>query len=260
MNLFLYQAYYDVDQMKHLDPICIPYDNLANRNPTLREYPFIKNLYEIHSKNPDDCWGLLSWRWYDKTKLEMKEFRDWILANPGYDVYHLDPFLDVSATHLNLWTQGDIWVPGMIDFCDRLFPKLGIHADVRTLVYHPHDFATCNYHVGNNKFWKSFITFVDECLNIIESDAEMKFYMYDKKIPYNGAMLPGFIFVIERLFSIHTIFNRNIKIKKYPIESENYGRLYGDSHQFYVDLYNNKVLQYEKHVKKELGDSDDTKS
>lgn len=255
MNLYLYQAYYEKEQIKHLDPVCIPYDNLANANPTLREYPFIKNLYEIHAKNLDDYWGLLSWRWYDKTKLEMKEFRDWILDNPGYDVYHLDPFLDVAATHLNLWTQGDIWVPGMIDFCDKFLPKLNLPVDVRKWMYHPNDFATCNYHVGNNVFWKSFITFVDDCLNIIESDPDLKYYMYDKKIPYNGAMLPGFIFVIERLFSVHSMLNRQIKVKKYPIESSNYTRLFGNAHKFYVTLYKSKIEECEKYI----GDIDDTR-
>ncbi len=260
MNLYLYQAYYEKEQMKHLDSVCVPYDNTANLYPTKREYPFMKNLYEMHRNNPDDYWGLLSWRWYDKTKLELKEFKEWIISNPGYDVYHLDPFLDVAATYNNLWTQGDIWVPGMVDFCDKLFPRLGIHANVRELFYHPDLFATCNYHVGNNKFWRSFIEYVDEVLNIVECDADMKFYMYDKKIPYNGAMLPGFIFVIERLFSLHTISRPNIKVKKYPVSSPNYTKLFESNHGYYLKLYNQKAEEFDRLLNSQNGEIDDTRT
>jgi hypothetical protein len=249
MNLFLYQAYYEKAQMKHLDSVCVPYDNTANLTPELREYPFVKNLYEIHAKNEDDHWGLLSWRWYDKTKLEMKEFKEWILANPGYDVYHLDPFLDVASTHMNLWVQGDIWHPGMIDFGNKLLPKMGLNFDLRELLYHPDDFATCNYHVGNKKFWKSYISFIDHCLNLIENDEELKEFMYEKKRLYNGAMLPNFSFVIERLFSIHSICNRHIKIKKFPFENESYERLFGSNYSLYLDLYNQRKEHYEMMLK-----------
>lgn len=245
MNLFLYQSYYSENQLGKLSSVFIPYNNLSNPTPLLREYPMWKNLYETH-KGTDAHWGLLSWRWMEKTQLEPVEFRDWILNNPGYDVYHIDPFLDVAVTHVNIWTQGDLWHSGMIEFCNRLFPKLGIDIKAEELLYHPEDFATCNYFVGNEKFWRSFITFLDECLNIISSDEELNYYMYDKKMMYNGNMVPNFPFVNERLFSLHNILNRNIKVKKFPIDYKNYEFLYGSQHKFLVDLYNRKIEQYEK--------------
>lgn len=245
MNLFLYQSYYSEEQLQKLSPVFIPYNNLNNSKPLLREYPMWKKLYEVHERE-DDFWGLLSWRWYDKTFLEPEVFRDWILSNPGYDVYHIDPFLDVAVTHTNIWTQGEIWVPGMVDFCNKLFPKLGINIKVEDFVYHPEDFATCNYFVGNKTFWKSFIIFLDECLNIIEDDTYLRYYMYDKKISYNGSMVPGFPFVNERLFSLHNILYRNIKVKKFPIEYPNYEKIYGNTYEFLVQQYHRKIENYEK--------------
>jgi len=239
MNLFLYQSYYSEEQLSKLSPVFIPYNNLINPKPLLREYPMWKQLYENH-KGTDAYWGFLSWRWMEKTHLEPEVFREWILNNPGYDVYHIDPFLDVAATHTNIWTQGDIWVPGMIDFCNRLFPKLGINTKVEDYVYHPDDFATCNYYIGNENFWKSFISFLDECLNIIEDDPEMKHYMYEKTISYNGNQVPGFPFVTERLFSLHNILYRKTKVKKFPIDYPNYKAIYGEAHTGLVSLYNRK--------------------
>lgn len=248
MNLFLYQSYYSKDQLSKLNSAFIPYDNLNNPKPLLREYPLWKNLYETH-KGTDDHWGLLSWRWLEKTHLEPEVFRDWILNNPGYDVYHIDPFLDVSVEHINIWTQGDRWHPGMINFCNKLFPKLGITTKVEDLVYHPEDFATCNYFVGNETFWKSFISFLDECLNIIASDEELNHYMYDKKISYNENMVPSFPFVNERLFSLHNILHRDIKVKKFPVDHDNYQKIYGEQHNFLVYLYKRKIEMYEKSYK-----------
>lgn len=245
MNLFLYQSYYSEEQLNKLNPVFIPYNNLNNPKPLLREYPMWKNLYEEH-KGTDAYWGLLSWRWLEKTQLEPDVFRDWILDNQGYDVYHIDPFLDVAVTHTNIWTQGDIWVPGMIDFCNRLLPKLNVDKKIEDFVYHPEDFATCNYFVGNEKFWRSFITFIDHCLNIIEDDEEMKYYMYDKTIPYNGHQVPGFPFVNERLFSLHNILYRNITVKKFPVSYPNYRKIYGEAHDNLVELYNRKIEAYEK--------------
>ena len=150
---------------------------------------------------------------------------------------------------MNLWVQGDIWHPGMVDFCNKLLPKMGLQVDIRTLLYHPDDFATCNYHVGNKIFWKSYIGFIDHCLNIIGDDADLKYFMYEQKRMYNGAMLPNFIFVIERLFSIHTIFNRHIKIKKFPFEYANYEQLFGSNYSLYIDLYNKRKEHYETIMK-----------
>jgi len=91
MNLILYQAYYQQEQLAHLDSTFTPYDNTANDAPHLRELPMWRKLLEQH-KDSDLHWGLLSWRWLQKTGVPAIKFKEWILANEGYDVYHIDPF------------------------------------------------------------------------------------------------------------------------------------------------------------------------
>ena len=216
MNLKIYQAYYDEAQLPKLDPVFLPFDNTNNSTPHLREYPMWQKLYEEH-KDTDAYWGLMSWRWLDKTNLPPAQFRDWILANPGYDVYHIDPFPDLPNQYMNIWTQGDVWCPGMNDFCNRLFPKLGIHTPVEQFRYAPEDFGTCNYYVGNSKFWTNFMGFLDLCLKLCSTDPQLNDYIYVKGGMYNGHFVPNFPFVTERLFSLHNILNRNITVKKYPL-------------------------------------------
>jgi len=215
MNLQIYQAYYDTAQLPNLDPVFIPYDNTVNDAPHLRELPMWRKLYDKH-KDTDAHWGLLSWRWVQKTGLPPFQFRDWILENPGYDVYHFDPFKHLANEVPNLWVQGDRWHPGMINFANRLLPKIGIDTPVEQLRYLPEDFASCNYFIGNAKFWKNYLSFLDLCLKLCDEDEALSNYIYKEGQTYNGHFLPYFSFVIERLFTIHNILNRDITVKRYP--------------------------------------------
>lgn len=215
MNLQIYQAYYDNNQLSKLDPNFIPYDNTVNEAPHLREYPMWKKLYGKH-KESDAHWGLMSWRWHEKTGISAHEFKEWVLQNPGYDCYHFDPFSHLANQFPNLWVQGDIWHPGMLKYANKLFPKLGITEPAEHFKYQPEDFGTCNYYIGNNKFWTSILDFFDLCLKYSEEDAEMRRYIYEDGRMYNGHVIPNFSFVMERLFSLHNVLNRHITIKKFP--------------------------------------------
>ena len=239
MNLILYQAYYDNNQLPILDSTFTPYDNTENAKPELREYPMWKNLLEKH-KDTDVYWGLLSWRWMQKTELPSSEFRDWILANPDYDVYHMDPSLEVTANYVNLWVQGDQWHPGMLKFANRLFPKIGITEKAEELVYKSDDFATCNYYIGNSKFWTEWLTFLDNTLEICRGDGELYNYLYREGKGYNGSWIPFFSFVTERLLSIFLIQNRHIKVKKFPVEHPCYAKRFGSQFHQFVEEYKRK--------------------
>jgi hypothetical protein len=104
----------------------------------------------------------------------------------------------------------------MNDFCNRLFPKLGIETKVEEYQYTPEEFATCNYFVGNDKFWKNYLSFLDLCLKLCDEDDQLSNYIYKEGQTYNGHFIPYFSFVIERLFTIHNILNRDITVKRYP--------------------------------------------
>lgn len=216
MNLQIYQAYYKQEQVPHLDPAFITYDNTINAQPHLREYPMWQKLHDKH-KDSDVYWGLMSWLWFEKTKISSEIFKNWILENPGYDVYHIDPFPDLPHQYKNIWIQGNVWCPGMLDFCNSLFPKLGIETRVEDFDNSPIDFATCNYFVGNSKFWTNYLDFLDKCLKICADDPALNEYIYVKGGMYNGHFVPNFPFVVERFFSLHNILNRQIKVKKYPL-------------------------------------------
>lgn len=215
MNLLIYQAYYDNSQLPHLDAAFLPYDNTDNQTPHLREYPMWKNLYEKH-KDTDAFWGLMSWRWHEKTKIAGYQFKQFIEANEGYDCYHFDPFPHLYTQHKNLWVQGDQWHPGMLKYANKLFEKLGIKDRAEDLQYHRDDFGTCNYYVANTSYWTNLLNFMGYCLELSSPDEEMYKYLFVDGRMYNGHVIPNFSFVMERLFSLHNYLNKNFfKVKRY---------------------------------------------
>lgn len=244
MTLYLYQTYYDPSQKFKLEPAFIPFDNVENKTPELREYPLWKKLYEKH-KGTFAYWGMLSWRWFEKTQLSSIEFKEWIENNPGYDVYHIDPFLDISLSpfYPNIFIQGEKWHPGMLECCNLLFPKIGINKRVEEIIYKPDHFSTCNYFVGNNTFWGGYLRFLDEIVEISRNDPKIRRYMFEDKKPYNGTMIPSFSFMIERMFSLYLYINDSIKVKKFPVTWHNFEKKYGANHKALADLYEQKNNQ-----------------
>jgi len=249
VNVILYQCFYDKSQIEHLDPVFTPYQNLKNSDPLLREYPMWKALYEEY-KETDFHWALLSWRWESKTKLEAHIFRDWILSDPGYDMYHIDPFLDNPTNYPNLWMQGERWHPGMAQFCNKLFPKIGLNIKVEKLITNPIDFCTCNYVVGNKVWWGGYLSLLEDCIKIIKEDEELNHYAFVKEVPYNGNMIHNFPFISERLMSLFNVLNPSIKINKFPIQWPNYKRMYGESHDQLVRNYFKRVEEYESAIER----------
>lgn len=236
MNLTIYQSYYEKEQLSVIDNLFTPYDNTSNAIPHLREYLLWKHLYGRH-ENDDLTWGLLSWRWYEKTKISPKELHDWINQNPDYDVYHVDPFLDVSISYSNLWIHGERWHPGMLKFCEILFPKIGINVSPEKLIFKPEHFATCNFFIGNNLFWKDWMNFIDSILHICFEHDILYDYLYKNTVIYNGKRITNFSFVIERLFSTFLFLQNKLKVKKFPVTHLSYRERFGSNHSRMVDIY-----------------------
>jgi hypothetical protein len=236
----IYQSYYKEEQIKVLNSIFTPFNNINGDNPELREYIIWNKLYNKHIDD-GSYFGLVSWIWNQKVNLSEEKFRNWIVDNSGYDVYFVDPTLDNAANEINLWVQGDRWHPGLLDFAKKIFPKVGIETPVEEIVYKGDHFATSNFFVGNSRFWFKYKKFVDNFITTAHGDSELRKYMFEDLNTYNGKQIPNFSFIVERLFSLYLFLNPdNISYKKFPITDDSYKLKYGDLHEEYVKLYNEK--------------------
>lgn len=238
MTLNIYQCYYEDSQKPELSPAFIPFDNTSNEFSEYREYVLWRKLYRKHI-DTDDYWGIMSWKWPEKTRLDGFEFKNWILDNPGYDVYYFNPSLE-TIVHKNLWLQGDQWHPGLVNYCNRLMQKLNIPLDLRFVDYKAKHFATSSFFVGNKNFWYKYMTFLDECIMTSRFDKELNQYMFESLNVYNGISIPNFCFVIERLFSLFHYMNKDTKFLNFPIEHKCFADKFGKRYEDYLQIYKSK--------------------
>lgn len=234
-NLLIYQMFHRKEDISKLDPAFIPLDNTINAKPHLFEYPIQKKLFLKH-KDSDYYWGLVSSKWYEKTCLSGEVFKQWILDNPGYDVYHIDPNVTQSIFYHNLWVQGEETHKGpMMDFANKMFAEMGHSIDVRNLSIKPEYFTTTSFHIGNSKFWKEWYLFLDHALVTCSQNEELHNFLYNTMAVHRESKVPFFTFVVERLLTIFFITNTsNIKIKKFPIEHESYRKMLTDDNDYYA--------------------------
>lgn len=239
MTLLIYQSFHDEEGKLNLDSEFIPYNNMNNLTPHLREYPMQKELFWKH-KDSNDIWGLVSWRWKQKTSLHPIEFKEWIESNPGYNVYHIDPSLDVVLDYKNLWIQGDRWHPGILNFGQKLLSKLKIDLDLNNLIYKSDDYTTTSFHIGDNKFWTEWYLFLDNILVMCSHDKEMYNFLYNETSIHNDLPVPNFIFVVERLLTIFLMTRKDIKVAKFPVNHRCFYQRYGEKHESYIKRYNER--------------------
>jgi hypothetical protein len=246
-NLLIYQMFHRKEDISKLDSAFIPLDNTVNAKPHLFEYPIQKKLFFKH-KDSNDYWGLVSAKWYEKTCLPGKEFEQWILDNPDYDVYHIDPNIHESILYHNLWVQGEQVHDGpMMDFANKMFAEMDMSLNVRDISIKPEHFATTSYYVGNAKFWKEWYLFLDYALVVCSQNEELHDFLYKTMAHHRDYKVPFFIFVVERLLTMFFITNTsNIKVKKFPIEHECYHRLLTDNNDYY-----NKTIGHYKRLNEE---------
>lgn len=239
MNLNIYQCYYDNSQLSELSPDFIPYDNTGDEYFMFREYVLWKKLYHKHLSG-DSHWGIVSWRWPEKTRLDTKEFVQWIENNPGYDMYYYDPSLE-TIVHKNLWEQGEPWHPGLINFCNRLLQKMNVNKTVDDITYKSKHFACSSFFIGNSKFWTNYLNFVNEVITLSLFDKEMKQYLFDTAKEYNGVNIPFFCFVIERLFSLYYyLYEDKCNFLKFPVEHGCYMNKHGGNYPVFLQIYKSK--------------------
>lgn len=218
MKIKIYQSFFESNQYAVLDNAFIPYNNLANENPDAREYPLILDLYS-KNKDYDGYWGMVSWLFRYKTKLTGdptgltgERFIEMINENPGYDVYHFNPFPQIPKSYKNPFTHADEFHhPGMISYIDGLVSELGYkNFNTREVNFLPEHFIYCSYYIGNSKFWERWIVFLQTCMFVSEKNEELKNYLHGKTSNHNGfTNCYNFPFVMERLVALFAHLNAN---------------------------------------------------
>lgn len=201
-SIAVYQIHFEPGQKKHLDPAFIPLDN-TGQNDLLREFAVFERLAADEGVSTLPLWGAVSWRFGEKTGLSGTDFLRNIEANPGFDLYFCNPNLQGEALFGNFWQQGMTAHPAFREVVQAFLQANGRPTNLLDTVEPSALFSSCNYFVGNQKFWSAYLPFVRQMvgnaraglsapmLKIMDSDIS------DLKQMHRGASY--WPFIVERL-------------------------------------------------------------
>jgi len=202
----IYQIYYKQEQLPQLETTFTPWDNTGNPRPDLQEWYIWDQMYQRCCDEGLDYWGFMSWKFRSKTNLSGQQFVDWITANPGHDVYFVNPAILNEAVFQNGWEQGDVHHPHLSDIGNEFLAKIGYEdLDVKTLVSDCTNLMWANYWVGSRKFWDRYMTFTRKLFSEMDLDPKFKdAVLAPGASTYNlNKALPMFPFIIERLITTY---------------------------------------------------------
>lgn len=202
LNMKIFQIYFKPELKSYCDPAFTPLDNTSNPRPELREWDVWDREYETIRAQGLDYWGFVSWKFKDKTNLAGQQFIDFIEANPGADVYFVNPCIVNEALFANSWEQGDIYHPNISAIGNSFLTKLGYaDVDVRSMVLDRNCTMFANYIVGSRAFWDKFMEFSRKLFTEAEKDPEFKQQVFGAGLSNyaHDKTLPNFTFLIERL-------------------------------------------------------------
>ncbi|HEX4880092.1 MAG TPA: hypothetical protein VFV39_09635 [Limnobacter sp.] len=219
----VFQIYFRPDQLHQLEPEFIPYDN-ALGDFSMLEYAVFRKLYQSDLTKDCKYWGALSWRFREKAMINATDLFNVIEANPGYDLYFMNPEPQIEGLYENLWVQGSTAHPNFIPLVEQLLEAVGMDKRMLSAYRHTRIMAAANYFVGSQRFWDAYIQFVENFLEKAEKNAPpallqaLKNTNADPRNLHAGANY--FPFIIERLLT-EFIIEQSGKLACFKIELGN---------------------------------------
>jgi hypothetical protein len=220
----IHQIYYLDQQRAFLDPAFIPYDNTENPRPQWAEYHVFRKEYASHPCPEGSHVGYVSWKFGAKARIPGQRFLDYVSANPGYDVYFINPFPIHLRLFKSVWEQGEYYHPGITRLSQAVLRRAGYAFDLAAMVNDESTLLYSNYWVGNRTFWDKYMKLAGDVEQVLEqglTETERAFLL---SAADRNAKLSHIAFILERLFSTLLLHDPGIKSRAY---SYSYAELRG---------------------------------
>lgn len=180
----------------------IPLDHRHNDRPDWRELWPIRNFVRSHSLRDGVMYGFLSPKFSYKTGLSHEQVEAFISANRhDEDLAFFSPFWDLSSFALNVFEQGDMFHPGLMETAQLFANEVGLDVDLTQAVTHSGNSIFCNYVVGTRRFWEKWLDLSDRLVACADGNAGSASLraLLNQDTRYGEQRLPRKIFVMERL-------------------------------------------------------------
>jgi hypothetical protein len=216
-DVMIFQNYYQDGQERSIDPAFVPRDGRHNANTHYREVALFARMYHSGLYKRAAYTGIVSPKFWDKTRLAGSDFIRFIRANPGHDVYFVNPYPGNAYYTFNIWEHGELCHDGLILLASDLFDRAGIEFDPASMGRNSHStLLYSNYWVGNERFWHGFMALNLRLLDTVERlppSVRQRYFMQDPNYPDPVPLLP---FIFERLFSTFLLMDPTIRGLPYP--------------------------------------------
>ena len=198
----IYQTFYKNSQKRFLDASLEPLDVSTNTAPHLREYPVYFDMYKKGVYREQEYTGLFSYKFNVKSRLTGNQVLDFIDSNPGYDVYLFNPYPQIAYFAFNIWEQGEYFHAGITETAAELLERIGLGALVAR---HGRDteehLLFCNFWVGNQKFWDTYMPFLMQLHEAIVHDVDGKRRSRYLRPTFYFTESPMYPFLLERMLT-----------------------------------------------------------
>ncbi|MGO9119988.1 MAG: hypothetical protein ACLQPD_20540 [Desulfomonilaceae bacterium] len=217
----IFQNWLKEGDIKELDPAFTPNDWSHNPLPDYREIGVFLHFYESGRYREAEYVGVVSRKFCQKAKISGQEFIQFIEANPGFDVYFINPSPQYAYYSFNVWEQGEASHPGIIELAQKLIDATGYSISIPGMGRNDHDtLAYCNYWVGNSKFWNTYMGFVTPLVETIEQrmapEERARYFAATDYVKHPVKEAPMFPFIFERMFSTFLLVNETMSSCPYP--------------------------------------------
>ena len=217
----VYPIHFEPSQRASLDPAFIPLDNAGRVDP-LFEFAVFERLAADDGVRLAPMWGAVSWRFGAKTGLTGQQWLDQMRQLPGADVYFCNPSPENEGLYASPWQQGVAKHPRLKELAGQVVACSGIDARELEDILPSQAFSSCNYFVGNARFWELYLPFVRGVVEAARRRlpaavlAELDSSKADPMGLHPGATY--WPFIVERLFTL--FLNRHageVKAQKIPL-------------------------------------------
>jgi hypothetical protein len=171
MKANIFQIFYDERTRGQVDPGFVGLDNIDNPRADWREYWAIRSFFLNNAIDDDQLYGFLSPSFGGKTGLSAARVEQFINENPGHEVYTFSPFIQDAACYLNVYEQGNLYHPGLVEVAASYHKEIQLEVNLEELVMDFRSMVYCNYIVAKPSFWRTWFALAEKLFDIAEHDS-----------------------------------------------------------------------------------------
>ncbi|MBV1730985.1 MAG: hypothetical protein KUA38_01935 [Hydrogenophaga sp.] len=204
---------------KLMENAFLPLPILDNSSAAWREFRIFVDFYRRGEHLKSGMTGIFSPKFRRKTKVSGSAFIEFVQQHSDADVCMINPFPMLPYYSYNVWMQGEIIHPGLVQRAQSLLDAAGIGWDLSLTPRHnQNNLLYSNFWVGTPAFWELYVGGVlNPIACFIEDHPESEVVRSVLQETSYLVAAPFLPFIVERLFSTYLSLHPEVRVVPYPM-------------------------------------------